>query len=122
MNTVQRTKIRHKIEQDIESLRATIEDLEAQTQPIPPDRAVGRLSRMDAIASSGVKATSLHAARAKLMRLQRALGKVETPDFGVCRNCEEPSPLARLMLMPESTYCVRCAERGPTPEYARSTH
>ncbi|MBW1833433.1 MAG: TraR/DksA C4-type zinc finger protein [Deltaproteobacteria bacterium] len=35
---------------------------------------------------------------------------IDDPDFGLCCECEEPIPFARLMIMPESDLCVKCAE------------
>jgi len=38
------------------------------------------------------------------------LRMINDPDFGLCRECEEPIPFARLMIVPESDLCVQCAE------------
>jgi DnaK suppressor protein len=42
--------------------------------------------------------------------MERALTMIDDPDFGLCCECEEPIPFARLMIMPESDLCVKCAE------------
>jgi DnaK suppressor protein len=42
--------------------------------------------------------------------MERALTMIDDPDFGLCHECEEPIPFARLMIMPESDLCVKCAE------------
>jgi len=34
--------------------------------------------------------------------------KIDTPEYGVCKECEEEISLERLRLMPESVYCVEC--------------
>ena len=31
-------------------------------------------------------------------------------DFGICIECDEPIPFARLMILPETSLCVVCAE------------
>jgi len=31
-------------------------------------------------------------------------------DFGLCIDCSKPIPMARLKAMPETQYCVDCAE------------
>jgi DnaK suppressor protein len=43
-------------------------------------------------------------------KLERALTKIDTPDFGLCRECDEPIPSARLLIMPETDLFVKCAE------------
>jgi len=45
-----------------------------------------------------------------ISKLERALTMIDDPDFGLCCECEEPIPFARLMIMPESDLCVKCAE------------
>ena len=45
-----------------------------------------------------------------LSKIERALTMIDDPDFGLCCECEEPIPFARLMIMPESHLCVKCAE------------
>lgn len=49
-------------------------------------------------------------------RIDRALRRLEeTPDdFGLCRECDEPIPLARLKLVPWAELCAECqAQRDP---------
>lgn len=67
---------------------------------------------MDAINSKGVSEASLRTAKRKMASLRLALTKIDAPDFGACSNCKKPIAPARLMYMPESTRCVRCADRG----------
>jgi DnaK suppressor protein len=48
--------------------------------------------------------------------MERALMMINSPDFGLCREYEEPIPFARLMIVPESDLCVQCAEAMGGPE------
>ena len=93
----------------IERAKADIAALEESAQPIAPDNAIGRLSRMDGIVSQGVSKTALVTARQTLAALQAALARSADSDFGVCTECEQPIPVERLLLMPESSQCVACA-------------
>jgi len=47
--------------------------------------------------------------------MEGALTMINDPDFGLCRECEDPIPFARLMIVPESNLCVQCAgsKMGP---------
>lgn len=97
--------------EEIESLKAEIPRLEELVRPVAPDNAIGRVSRMDTIVNQSVSETQLSKARVRLARLNEALRRVDDdPDFGLCIDCGEPIPMARLKAMPETQYCVKCAE------------
>ena len=87
-----------------------IESLKEKTKPISPDNAIGRISRMDAIGNKSVNDASLRKAQERLTKLKYALNSIDRPDFGICTECDEAIPLGRIMVMPESTLCVTCAE------------
>ena len=111
MNDEERRQLRQKISEEQERLRLDISRLKEQVKPIAPDRAIGRLTRMEAINAKSIDEANLRTAQAKLGQLERAVKMVEDPDFGICQRCERPIPTGRLMLMPESRLCVRCASR-----------
>ncbi len=99
------------IEADIIQLQEDISGLEAMTQPISPDNAIGRLSRMDAINTRSANQTALNAARVRLVKLTKTLSKIDSAEYGECDECLSEIPFARLMLVPESEYCVTCSEK-----------
>ncbi len=111
MKSEERAALREKILEAIQLTEEKIIGLEESTQPIGPENAIGRVSRMDAINNKSVAEAALHSSKQKLSKLKVALTKIEKPDFGVCVFCKHPIPAARLMYMPESTRCVRCADR-----------
>lgn len=111
MNAARREVIREKILKAIEELQVKIGRMEQDTAPIAPENSIGRVSRMDAINNKSVTESALRTAKARLSKLKIALSKLEKPDFGVCSICKQLIPEARLMFMPESTRCVRCADR-----------
>jgi DnaK suppressor protein len=98
------------IRDKIEALRKDILSYRELTNPIPPDNAIGRLTRMEAIASKSINEAALRKAEFTLSKLERVLRTMDTPDFGLCKECEEPIPFKRLMIMPETEFCVECAE------------
>ncbi len=112
MDADSRAELKKKIETALEKIRLDIERLEEATRPIAPENAIGRISRMDAINNKGVAEAALRAAKRKLASLKAALAKVDSPDFGNCSRCGQPIAAGRLMFMPESNECVRCAARG----------
>ncbi len=111
MDTDDRKVLETKIADAIEEQKKLIQSLEVTSKPVAPDNAIGRLTRMEAINSKSISEASLNSARSKLAKLEKALKKIDDPNFGICINCENPIPHGRVMLMPESTLCVPCAER-----------
>jgi DnaK suppressor protein len=79
------------------------------TQPISPDDAIGRVSRMDAINNKSVNDAALRQAEEKLKKLNYVLKKIGSDDFGKCVNCGQQIPLGRILIRPESVLCVKCA-------------
>lgn len=110
MSPQERQVLKEKITLHIHKIQDEITELEELTQPIGPENAIGRISRMDAINNKSVAEAALRSARKKLGKLQLALSKIDKPNFGVCERCQKPIPTLRLMYMPESTRCVNCAE------------
>ena len=90
-------------------LLGEIEVLKELTKPIAPENAIGRISRMDAINNKSINEAALVQSNKKLRKLEAALNKVEEEYFGLCGRCGNEIPLGRLMLMPESPFCVNCS-------------
>ncbi|MEM9326295.1 MAG: TraR/DksA C4-type zinc finger protein [Bacteroidota bacterium] len=98
-----------KLLQEIEKTEQTIKDYADMSQPVSPDNAIGRISRMDAINNKSITESALRNAEGKLGKLREALENMTKPDFGLCRRCKRPIPEGRILLRPESPYCVNCA-------------
>lgn len=101
--------IKEKVLQEIEKTTESIKDYREMTKPISPENAIGRISRMDAINNKSVTEAALRQAEAKLKNLHNVLDSIDGIDFGICLKCEKPIPLGRILLMPQSRYCVNCA-------------
>ena len=111
MNSTQKNKIRSKIHENINATKLEIEDLTLLTQPISPENAIGRVSRMDAINNKTINDRALLKAKEKLRKLIIAISRVEEEDFGICRSCNGEIQVGRLLLMPESNTCIKCASK-----------
>ena len=110
MESTHKVELRAMIEKKLRAVKQDIAAYRRNAEPVSPDNAIGRLTRMEAINSQGINEAALRKAQVALLKLERALTKIDHPDFGRCRECEEPIPLARLMIMPEADLCVPCAE------------
>lgn len=109
MNQEEKDILKNEIRMMIETLKSEISQMEESAAPISPENAIGRVSRMDAINNKSVVEASLRHRSRKLVRLQMALTKVDNSDFGICSNCKKPIQPKRLILMPDSDRCVKCA-------------
>ena len=109
MDKDQKEILRNKIEATLLEFEEKIAGLEKATQPIGPENAIGRVSRMDAINNRSVVEAGLRSAKRKYAKLQMALKAIDKPGFGSCSRCKRPIATARLMFLPESTHCVHCA-------------
>lgn len=104
------TEMRTKIEAEIGKTRKSIAEYKEMSQPVAPDDAIGRISRMDAINNKSVTESALRKAEEKLRALDQVLAKVGTEDFGRCVRCRREIPLGRIMFRPESLFCINCAQ------------
>ncbi len=102
-------EIKQKIIHEISKTEKLIEEYRELTKPVAPDEAIGRISRMDAINNKSVTEASLRKAEQKLQNLQRVHSQLGTKDFGLCLSCKKPIPLGRIIIRPESLYCINCA-------------
>lgn len=109
MKPEDKQQIKNRILDEITSSQEQITELEELTQPIPPDAAIGRISRMEAINNKSVNEHLLIKTKNKLQKLEASLLFIDDPDYGICRSCKTPIPKGRLMMMPESDKCVECA-------------
>ena len=101
--------IKQRILEEIEATKTLIQKYTVLTQPIAPENAIGRVSRMDAINNKSVNDAVLNKAKTKLNNLQIALGKIDDTDFGYCIKCRKMIPIGRILLVPQAITCVKCA-------------
>lgn len=106
----QNQEIKEKILAEINKTTSLIKEYQELTKPVAPDVSIGRISRMDAINNKSVAEAALRQAESKLAGLQRVLEKIDSPEFGFCLKCKAAIPLGRILIRPESLYCVNCAK------------
>lgn len=70
----------------------------------------GRLSRMDAMQAQAMAKAGGQRARERLLRIDAALKRMDSGEYGECRDCGEWIPFGRLNADPCALFCVDCAE------------
>lgn len=109
MDKKQKEEIKQKINIEIEKTQNKIIEYKTLTEPIAPENAIGRVSRMDAINNKSVVEAALRKAEEKLNKLKYALTQINKEGFGLCARCNHQIPIGRILLMPQSVHCVNCA-------------
>ncbi len=104
-----------KIRQSLEAHRAELEELSAQAagnrKPVKLDQqSVGRLSRMDSLQVQAMDMAQEKARRKQIVRIDAALERLESGDYGYCVTCDEPIGDKRLGLDPATPFCIGCAK------------
>lgn len=110
LDTSQRRQVRERIDAELVRLTGEIESLRSLTQPVSPDRAIGRLSRLEAMNERSMNEAALVAAQGLRRRLEATLLRIDEDEFGTCSDCGDVIPLARLLSIPDSRLCVPCRE------------
>lgn len=112
LDPMQIATLEQRVRDTLVQLEGEIETLESMVQPVAPDRAIGRLSRLEAINEKSMNEAALQSAKRRRARLITVLARLSDDEYGLCAECDEPIPFARLMTVPESTVCVACRERS----------
>jgi RNA polymerase-binding transcription factor DksA len=94
------SEIKQKLLQEISKTEKLIIEYRELTQPVAPDEAIGRISRMDAINNKSVTEASLRKAEQKLESLTRVLSMYGTSEFGRCLKCKAEIPFGRILIPP----------------------
>lgn len=109
LSPTQRQELAEALLAELEKTRESIVAYEEMTAPVSPENAIGRVSRMDAIQNKSVAEAALRQAQSKLNALEAMEKRMDDPELGICVKCKQSIPLKRVILMPQSPYCVNCA-------------
>lgn len=109
---------RQKLHQDLRDLRdelkKLLEDSSAGAQPVSLDAPIGRLSRMDAMQQQSMVKANRSTAQTRLTRVEAALRRQASNEYGWCVECEEEIGFARLQAQPEAPFCIECQNNKET--------
>ena len=93
--------------EDLDQLSAMSSD---SRQTVTLDQqSVGRLSRMDALQGQAMALATEERREQERARVDAALRRIESGDFGFCLKCEEEIDPRRLDLNPATALCLSCA-------------
>jgi len=101
----------------LEVRRAELEQLttnhHGDARPVELDQTrTGRLSRMDALQAQAMAAATERRRQVELERIDAALGRIASGDYGFCARCGDDIGLERLESDPTTPLCIACARAG----------
>ncbi len=78
--------------------------------PVELDQSrVGRLSRMDALQGQAMAQETERRRNLELQRIEAALARLDTDEYGYCLTCGEEISRKRIELDPAAAVCIDCA-------------
>lgn len=105
----ERQLIRNTINLQLEELEEQLLLTQESSKTVELDQALaGRVSRIDAIQQQKLAQAGLGRAKLKYRQLTQTLSQLDFDDFGYCQECGEEIKVARLLIKPESCYCIEC--------------
>lgn len=103
---------RVKLEEMRRELRSGLESSDDSTAPVSPDRAIGRLTRQDAMLAQQMALELKRRNQVRLGQVEQAPRRFAEGTYGLCARCEEEISSARLTARPETPFCLNCAGGG----------
>jgi DnaK suppressor protein len=71
---------------------------------------LGRLSRMDALQQQAMARATRQRSAMELQRIESALARIRSGDYGYCAECGEEIAERRLRIDPSALICIVCAQ------------
>ena len=109
LTAAQIDELKQELARELARLRRTMPTTGAAARPVELDQtAVGRLSRMDALANQHLTKELHEREQAREGQLVDALRRMEEGSYGRCATCGTTIPYGRLLVMPEARTCAGC--------------
>ena len=91
---------------DLRAVTTTLEGDEAASDQPRSAVVLDRADTASALSDKGRETAILAAAEERIVEVNAALARLEEGSWGVCVDCGQPIPEARLEVRPEATRCV----------------
>jgi len=98
------------IDKQIIELSDEITSIEEAMYPKRGEGPTDKVAHLNFKLDQSLHIQRLEVATKRLNLLKNAYLRIDSPDFGICQECEEEIPLERLKLKPESIYCIDCMQ------------
>lgn len=109
MERNQQSPFRPLIEKRLEEIEAQLKESSENTAAIAPDKAIGRLSRLDSMQMQQMALAAKQRLQNERTRLIEARRRLDMGRYGSCLRCGQDIALERLEYQPDAIFCIRCA-------------
>lgn len=100
-----------RLEERLKAITVEQKHQKAEAAPVALDQSrVGRLSRMDAMQQQAMSQAAARLTDFERQRIQTALGRMQSGDYGYCILCDEEIAEGRLQFDPSVLTCISCAK------------
>ena len=104
--------LRAKLDAERAEIVCDIETSADAREPVAPDVAIGRLSRMEALQDQAMALETDRRRHLELDRIDQALKRMDDGDYGYCVSCDAEIAPKRLENDPAAPTCIDCAEKA----------
>ena len=111
MTEEEQQHVKRRLEALAQEIKATLALADPAKESITPDKAIGRLTRMEAIQAQAMSAEGRRRQEARLRQVGDALDRIDQGTYGSCTRCGDAIPHGRLEFMPDAPLCMSCATR-----------
>ncbi len=108
MDQVTQNSFRPVIDARLAEIDVELAGMAASTEPISPDVAVGRLSRLDSMQMQQMALAGKRRLEEQRNRLHEAGQRIEAGRYGICMNCGQDIAAERLQHQPDAVVCMPC--------------
>ena len=107
--TIQFRQLLLKLKSELQELEKIFKE---NNEPLELDQArVGRLTRMDAMQGQQMALEASRRHQQQLLKIEGALLRIESGDYGYCYICGEEIDVRRLLIDPTNTRCMVCVDK-----------
>lgn len=109
LNQQQIDELHDQLEDKRRELESQLANADDATKPVALDQqSVGRVSRIDAIQQQQMALANRQQATQLAKRIELALQRIDSGEYGFCLQCTEPIAFARLQAQPFAGLCLDC--------------
>ena len=108
MTLEKKQELKKVIQTQIAELTDEIANIQTLLQPIKKDCSLDNAAHQSLKQDQNINIRKYEVAKIRLNKLKAAYLRVDTEEYGVCKECEEDINIGRLKLIPESEHCIAC--------------
>ncbi len=108
MTITEKQQLKNIIESQVAALSKELAYLKTQLKPVDKECSLDNVYHAGRHQEQNIIFHRFEKYTKRYNRLIATLNRIESEDYGVCKECEEDISIERLKLIPESEYCIDC--------------